>query len=348
VDSINGNLIWDTPADTGKFNVAMDINEWRNGKKIGVVERDMQIEVYNTTNKPPVNGPLRDYCVEAGDSINFLFTASDPDNDFISLTATSGVFSIDSCNATFIKIDSIPGFASARFRWKPCFQTVRKQPYNVVLKSDDSDPTVRLSDIDNMKITVVGPAPHLLNAIPVGKAIKLTWTQYVSNFISGFNIYRREGPSTFKPDSCTGGIPSSTGFVKVGNIAGATATAFVDNDNQLGLQFGKEYTYRIVSLFPNGTESKASNEITSTLVSGTPIIKNVSVRKTDPVNGSIFLSWKKPQKLDTIPANGPYEYLISRATGINGTDFQQITAIETANLNDTVYVDTLINTSTAG
>jgi gliding motility-associated-like protein len=348
VDSINGNLIWDTPADTGKFNVAMDINEWRNGKKIGVVERDMQIEVYNTTNKPPVNGPLRDYCVEAGDSINFLFTASDPDNDFISLTATSGVFSIDSCNATFIKIDSIPGFASARFRWKPCFQTVRKQPYNVVLKSDDSDPTVRLSDIDNMKITVVGPAPHLLNAIPVGKAIKLTWTQYVSNFISGFNIYRREGPSTFKPDSCTGGIPSSTGFVKVGNIAGATATAFVDNDNQLGLQFGKEYTYRIVSLFPNGTESKASNEITSTLVSGTPIIKNVSVRKTDPVNGSIFLSWKKPQKLDTIPANGPYEYLISRATGINGTDFQQITAIETADLNDTVYVDTLINTSTAG
>ena len=57
VDSISGDLIWDTPADTGKFNVAMDINEWRNGKKIGVIERDMQIEVFNTNNKPPVNGP---------------------------------------------------------------------------------------------------------------------------------------------------------------------------------------------------------------------------------------------------------------------------------------------------
>ncbi len=57
VDSISGDLIWDTPADTGKFNVAMDIEEWRNGKKIGVVERDMQIEVFNTNNKPPVNGP---------------------------------------------------------------------------------------------------------------------------------------------------------------------------------------------------------------------------------------------------------------------------------------------------
>jgi len=40
----------DTPADTGKFNVAMDINEWRNGKKIGVVERDMQIEVLQHNN----------------------------------------------------------------------------------------------------------------------------------------------------------------------------------------------------------------------------------------------------------------------------------------------------------
>ena len=91
VDSISGDLIWDTPADTGKFNVAMEIQEWRNGKKIGVVERDMQIEVYNTKNHPPVNGPLKDYCVEVGDTIDFLFTATDPDNDHISLKSSSGI-----------------------------------------------------------------------------------------------------------------------------------------------------------------------------------------------------------------------------------------------------------------
>ena len=43
----------------------------------------MQIEVYNTNNKPPVNGPLKDYCVEAGDTIDFLFTATDPNNDLL-------------------------------------------------------------------------------------------------------------------------------------------------------------------------------------------------------------------------------------------------------------------------
>ena len=88
VDSISGDLIWDTPADTGKFNVAMDINEWRNGKKIGVIERDMQIEVYNTNNKPPVNGPLKDYCVQAGDTIDFLFTATDPDKHLLTLNGS--------------------------------------------------------------------------------------------------------------------------------------------------------------------------------------------------------------------------------------------------------------------
>ena len=348
VDSISGDLIWDTPADTGKFNVAMDINEWRNGKKIGVVERDMQIEVYNTNNKPPVNGPLKDYCVQPGDTIDFLFTATDPDNDHLTLNSSSGVFGLDQCKASFTKVDSLAGSASARFRWIPCHETVRKQPYNVIFKSDDSNADVRLSDISNINIRVLGPAPHLINAVPVGKSIKLTWSGYVTNVIAGFSIYRRDGASTFKPDSCTAGIPSSTGFIKVGYIGGSATTSFVDNDNNQGLQFGKEYTYRIVSVYPNGTESKASNEITSTLVSGVPVIKNVSIRNTDAVNGSIFVSWKKPQKLDTIPATGPYEYLIYRATGVGGTDFQQIKSIQTVDLNDTIFTDTLINTSTTG
>jgi len=347
VDSITGDLIWNTPADTGKFNVAVEIAEWRNGKKIGIVVRDMQIDVFITNNKPPENGELRDYCVVAGDTVDFLFTATDPDNDFLSLNATSGVFHLEDCPATFTRVDSVAGFSSARFRWITCPEAVRKQPYNVIFKSDDSN-EIRLSDIHNMNITVLGPPPVLLNAVPVGKAINLTWTPYITDVIAGFSIYRREGASTFVPDSCTAGIPSSTGFVKVGYIDGSAVTSFIDNNSGAGLEFGKEYTYRIVAVYANGTESKASNEITSTLVSGVPLIRNVSIRNTDVVNGSVFLSWKKPDQLDTIPATGPYEYLIYRATGIGGTDFQQISSIQTADLNDTVYVDTLLNTSATG
>ncbi len=348
VDSISGDLIWDTPADTGKFNVAMNIEEWRNGKKIGIVERDMQIEVYNTKNKPPVNGPLSNYCVGVGDTVDFIFSATDPNNDNITLQAQSGIFTSIPCPATLTPIDSGPGHSSSRFRWIPCYEAVRTQPYNVIFKSDDDNADIRLSDIDNINIKVIGPSPHLLNAVPAGKQITVTWSGYNTTAIAGFNIYRRDGPSTFVPDSCTAGIPASTGFVKVGYAGGSSTTSYTDSDNGLGLEFGKQYTYRIVAVYPNGAESKASNEITSTLVSGVPVIKNVSVTATSTSAGSIFVAWKKPDRLDTIPANGPYEYLIYRAPGTEGTDFVQIRSIQTADLNDTTLVDNSLNTQTTG
>jgi gliding motility-associated-like protein len=114
------------------------------------------------------------------------------------------------------------------------------------------------------------------------------------------------------------------------------------------LLFGKEYTYRVVAVYPNGTESKASNEISSMLVSGVPVIRNVSVRNTHPANGSIYIAWKKPDQLDTLSAYGPYEYLVFRAEGTTGTVYQQLDAIPTVDLNDTVYIDTLLNTTLKG
>jgi gliding motility-associated-like protein len=349
VDSITGDLIWNTPADTGKYNVAMEIQEWRNNRKIGIVVRDMQIEVFKTNNKPPVNSPLKDLCVQVGDTVNFVVSATDANNDSISLKATSGIFTIGSCRAIFIGIDSARGHSSSRLYWIPCHEAVRNQPYNIIFKSDDNNPELKLSDIDNMNIKVLGPSPLLKNAVPTGKFITLTWADYGTSVIAGFSIYRREGASTFSPDSCTSGLPPSTGFVKVGYIAGSSTVSFTDTDNGGGLQFGKEYTYRIVAVYYNGTESKSSNEITSTLVAGIPVIRNVSVRNTDSQYGSIYIAWKKPDRLDTIPgAIGPYEYLISRTTGISGTDYSLIKSLPTADLNDTVYIDTLLNTQSSG
>jgi len=348
VDSITGDLIWDTPADTGKYNVAIEIQEWRNGKKIGVVVRDMQIEVFTTRNKPPVNSPLKDICVEAGQTVDFIVSATDPNNDFISQKATSGVFTLDSCPAQFIRIDSIAGSSSSRFRWIPCHYAVRNQPYNIIFKADDKNSELMLSDIDNMTIKVLGPSPVLVNAIPEGKFIRLIWSDYGTPAIAGFAIYRREGATTFTPDSCTAGLPPSTGFIKVGFIDGNSTVSYTDTDNGQGLQFGKEYTYRIVAVYDNGTESKASNEITSTLVSGVPVIRNVSVTNTNAVNGTVYLAWRKPDKLDTIPSVGPWEYLIYRAGGITGTAYALIESISTSTLNDTVFTDTPLNTQTTG
>ncbi len=346
VDSISGDLVWDAPITIGIYNVAMEIQEWRAGIKIGIVVRDMQIEVYETDNKPPVTSPLPDLCVEAGETVTVDITASDADLDSVTLIATSGIFSETVCPATFTTISSVAGLTRARLSWVPCHGAVRHQPYDIVIKAEDSNRELQLVDIDNMSIKVLGPSPVLLSAVPMGKFVQLNWAAYVTGQIAGFSIYRREGASTLAADTCYDGIPPASGFVKVGYVGGPGSISFTDTDD--ALEAGTEYAYRIVAVYPNGTESKPSNEVVTSLITGLPLITNVSIRNTHPVNGSLTLAWQKPRRLDTIPANGPYEYLIYRAEGIAGTAWQLIHTLPTADLNDTVYVDTLINTLDRG
>jgi len=348
VDARSGDLVWDAPMSVGKYNVAMEINEWRFGIKIGTVVRDMQIEVYETDNHPPVNGPLRNYCIEAGDSVVFDITATDEDGDMISMFATSGIFTSVPCPATFDSITGSPGSSTYRFKWVSCQEAVRNSPYDILIKSEDNNPEIELFDLDNFQIKVLGQSPHLAQASPQGKFIRLTWDPYITGYITGFNIYRRNGATAFTPDSCTHGIPAELGFKKVGFAEGAATVTFTDTNEGVGLENGIEYTYRIVAVYPNGDESKASNEITSTLITGTPVITNVSVLTTDISNGQIYLAWKKPDRLDTIPAIGPYEYIILRSDGLLGANFQQIATIQTVDLNDTTYYDNLINTVDGG
>jgi len=348
VDSISGDLVWDTPAAIGTYNVAMEIQEWRNGIKIGVVVRDMQIEVYDTDNNPPVTSPLTDLCVEAGETVSIDISASDIDGDSLALLATSGIFTSELCPASFSTITSTPGSTSARLTWTTCYSSVRHQPYDIIIKAEDYNEELQLVDLDNMTIKVLGPSPLLTAAVPEGKFVRLSWNSYGTPVIAGFSIYRRVGTSSFNVEACYDGIPPSAGFIKVGYTEGYGTVSFTDTNNGLGLESGVEYAYRIVAVYPNGTESKPSNEIVTSLITGLPLITNVSVRNTDPVNGSIKIAWQKPLHLDTIPANGPYEYLIYRAEGIAGSDYQLITNIITADLNDTVYIDTLINTVDRG
>ncbi len=348
VDSITGDLVWDAPTKLGKYNVAMEINEWRNGIKIGSIVRDMQIEVYETDNNPPENAPLRDFCIEAGDTLQYEVSATDPDNDNVTLLSTSGIYTLDDCPAQFDSISFGTGSATAMLTWTPCHENVREQPYDVLIKAEDNNEDLELFDLDNFRIKVMGPPPVLTSASSSGEYVRLSWELYESDYIEGYNIYRREGPTDFQPDSCTAGIPSDYGFEKVGFAGGASTVSFIDTNEGEGLENGVEYAYRIVAVYPNGAESKASNELTSALITGVPLITNVSVINTGQSDGEIFIAWSKPDELDTIPAAGPYEYIIYRSEGQTGSDFLPIDSLQTADLNDTTYTDSGLNTLETG
>jgi gliding motility-associated-like protein len=344
VDSISGDLVWDAPMDSGIFNIAMNVEEWRHGVKINNIIRDMQVEVHNSKNNPPENPPLKDLCVLAGDSIHLTIISIDKDNDKVTHIATGGPFVLKNSPATFATIHSDFGSVTSVFRWLTTCDHVRKQPYTVVIKAEDNNPQLKLVDIDNFNIRIMAPGPKMVQAIPGNNTISVRWSKSECTKGIGYQIYRSISPTSNVTDSCVGGIKSGSGYEYIASVNGLSDTSFLDNNKGVGLNLGIDYCYRIVTIFPDGALSYPSKEICTTLIPGSPSMMNASVNIIDATNGEIYISWVKPKKLDSIPALGPYEYIISRADNLLGTNFVPIKTFQTPDLLDTFYIDKQINT----
>lgn len=340
VDSIIGDLVWDAPTTVGVYNVAMLIEEWRNKVKIGVIIRDMQIEVsYGNDIKPEIT-PVADYCIEAGQSLGFLVEATDVDGDVIELSATGGPFET-SPSATFSILSSISGFSTGQFEWQTECSNIRKSPYQAIFKAEELYRTIPLVDFESSQIWVVAPAPNLLQLSPTFNSIELDWSASICNTQVAFDIYRKISPSGWTPSNCELGIPSGIGFEKMASTLG-NETHYVDANSGLGLQQGFEYCYRIVARYSDGAESYASNELCTQLELGNPLITKVSVDSTHQNQGEILVHWAQFKDFDTLVSPGPYHYLIYRSTGLVGSQLQLIDS--TLSQVDTTFLDRQIDT----
>ncbi|MEZ5073143.1 MAG: gliding motility-associated C-terminal domain-containing protein, partial [Bacteroidales bacterium] len=345
VDPVTGDLVWRTPVETGDYNIAMNVAEWRNGVKIGNIVRDMQVTVYDTDNMAPVQTEPGNVCIQAGDSLVVVVEATDIDGNFIQMQATGGPFAVEQNPATYVQDSEAdePGYSRATFVWHTDCSHVRDQYYTVVLKAEDDHEETPLVDIRNMNIKVLGPAPQTPALIPTGNAITLSWPADSCPSVQGYRVFRKIGPSGYEADSCTGGIPEFTGYELIAGLTDRFDTLFVDDNQGEGLPQGNEYCYVIVSVYPDGSLSFPSQEACSPLVEGNPAMLQVSVEDHSTL-GTIRLSWAKPDGLDTIPANGPFEYRISRSPDLLGRQMALAGVLNTADLNDTVWLDEDVNT----
>ncbi|SDB88657.1 T9SS type B sorting domain-containing protein [Williamwhitmania taraxaci] len=343
VNPTTGDLIWKTPSDTGSFNVAINVMEWRNGIKIGNIVRDMQIDVRNTTNNPPINDPLLRVCTEAGKKITLLVTSRDQDNDPVSHKVIGGPLSLAISPANELKLVSVSsGIVTSEFSWKTDCSHIRAQPYEVILKAEDNNSRLNLVDMDPILISIKGPAPKNLVAEPATNAVTLRWESCGCGNASSYNIYRKVDPSTYIIDSCTTGVLPLFGFTKVGTV-GPSNLEFIDNNNGSGLVLGGNYCYRIAAVFDLGLEGYVSDEVCTTLVPGLPFISNVSVEEDDLSSGRVDIAWRVPSDFDAVQFPGPYKYNIFRSADLWGSNFQPIGSI-TGSLSDTTYSDTPVNT----
>lgn len=371
INPITGDLCWDAPAVAGIYNVAFIIEEWRDGVKIGEVVRDMQIVVADGVNRRPLLDPIQNVCVEAGQTVTQIVRAQDPDNNRLVLSAYSGVFNLTADGKPIVPPDLpliAPDYATftppvtqaqnspavGTFRWLTNCAHIRETPYDVVFKVEDLPGRIstQLASLESFAIRVVSPKPVGLTAQPSTGAVSgftLNWTSYRCQLPGAqIVIYRKEGCTGGSFSGCTNpGDPIALGYTEVGKVS-ATTTTFTDDNKGLGLKKGGvQYSYRIRVIFalPQGGTSSLSDETCLDLPAQIPVLTHVTIDTTSSTKGVITVRWTRPPfQAGEVP--GPYQYRLSRATGLNGTNFTVIATINTtlSNAPDTIFVDRNLNT----
>jgi gliding motility-associated-like protein len=336
IDNFTGDLIWDSPLVAGEYNVAILVEEFRDGFKIGSVLRDMQITVVPACDPSPNIVGLIDTCIIAGDTLDTDYSIT---GSYDVTVTSSGIPYTLSNPAIFQQTTAPSTITSAKLYWETVCSHVRKSPYFVSIKAIDAGP-YNLADFHTTTILVIGPKPENLTTDVQTNFINLKWDQTKCSQVIGYKIYRRLGPSGWSPGVCETGIPASAGFQHIATTTSISDTTFSDNNNGIGLIPGEDYCYRIVACYPDGAESIASDEACAQLKKDVPIITNASVNTTSQTTGSMFVAWSKPTEHDTMQFPPPYRYLIYRGT--TNSNIQLIDS--TLNINDTTYVDTMLNT----
>ena len=350
IDPVTGDFVWDVPQNQGQFNFAIQITEYRKGPNgiwqiIGQITRDMQIDILQCSNNPPVLLPVGPFCVEVGENLQFTVQATDPDGDPVRLTATGGPLLVNP-KAQFAQPTNGNGSVQQVFSWTPGCVHVQKQPWIMSFKVEDNPPAPDPSLVDFMsvEITVICPAPENPQAVPFDdKAIDVSWDASICSNALGYYVYRREGFYGYVPDSCETGVPEYTGYKYLATVNGHSNTNLLDS---VGLKHGMKYCYMVTAFFDDGSESRASEEACTELLKSVPLITHVDVLSTDPTTGQIQVKWISPSVIDSAVYPPPYSYGLERATGIDGSNFVEVAKYNS--LQDTSHLDINLNTQDQG
>lgn len=342
IDPLTGDLTWDSPLMAGEYNIAILIEEWRNGVFIGSMVRDMQITIAPCDNEPP-EIEVYDTCVIAGSRIDLLVYVSDSTSTKVTLSATGEPLFVTESPAQFSETTAEVPYAT-HFIWNTMCSHVKKSPHEVIFKAKDNGPHVELVSFKTLRIRVIAPKPENLNAFPEGNVIHLDWQPDSCSNAIGYDVYRRNGEDDFEPDSCQTGLPSEARYTKIGSTGGWLDTTFTDDGLVLPLYHGNEYCYRVVAMFSDGSESIVSDKVCAHIANDAPILINTDVVTTDAENGNILVRWLFPPEVDSVAFPSPYYFQLFRKNE-NDEDVLIHTVEASENPADTLsYMDHDLNT----
>ncbi len=377
LNEVTGDFVWNSPQKKGQYNIAFMVKEYRNGNLISAIVRDMQITIDDQQNRPPKVTTKNEYCIVAGDVLQFNVVGTDPDpGQRVKLTATGGPLQQDAnlnpIAATFTKP---PGYrfppVTGVFRWQTSCENIREQYYQMVFRAVDNfeintPDTLGSADLKSVRIHVIAPPPLGLTATQNPTTVELNWQKpykcegISQNRFKGFNVWRKVGCTPINLDTC-GMDLAALGYVKIASriktFNNITNTYnYIDN---LALQ-GTPYSYRVTAEFTevnssgfpfNIVQSLPSDQVCAQLPRILPLMTTVDVAATSTTAGQMNVKWSRAnrEKLDTITNPGPYRYALFRAPNFAGG---APVRIYTSPLRaqfwqavDTTFLDTNLNTT---
>ena len=321
IDPVTGILQWENPVLQGEYNVAILIEEWRQGVKVGSVIRDMQILVNACNNNLPRINAISDTCVVAGSTIDFVITGIDPDGDQVTLEASGGPLNVPVSPATMTPPTDHGLNPAFEFTWHTECCHIRKMPYQLVVHAKDNSFPIPLSNVHAVNITVIGPAIEELSVTPNSSLptphFQLSWSPYnTCSNVEAIRVYRRTGSTPYEPDYCETGV--RPGYQMIAELP-ADATSYVDDNGGVALTQGVDYCYRVVALFHGGAESRPSDEVCLQIPNNQPLMTQVSNEETQLSDGHLKVAWVRPQEIDA-QFTAPYTYrLIRNLNGLEST-----------------------------
>ena len=305
IDSVTGELRWDAPLMQGEYNVAIMVQEWRHGVKIGSVVRDMQILISACNNDLPQIQCDDQYCLVAGEQLDFVISASDPNGDNVTLSVSGAPLELAISPAMVNPETAFGMHPEMEFLWNTTYAHIRNTPYQLVVHAKDDGSPVSLTNLKTISINVMAPKVQGLAADLHGHDVTLSWTAYPCPNAVALLVYRKAGCDGYEPDACETGI--RTGYQLIATLNNVSATSYTDHD----LAQGVSYEYRILAQFPDGALSIVSDAACVELKNDSPLMTHVSNDSIDLVSGHVIACWAKPKEIDEQYV-APFNYTLSR------------------------------------
>ena len=305
IDPLTGELRWENPVMQGEYNVAFMVEEWRHGVKIGSVIRDMQILISNCSNNLPEIQCDDQYCLVAGQQLDFIISASDPDGDNVSLSASGAPLEVAVSPALLNPPTAFGLQPQIEFLWNTNYAHIRNTPYQLVIHAKDDDTPVSLTNVKTVTINVMAPKVQNFSAEVRGHDVVLSWMAYPCSNASALLVYRKAGCDGYVPDECETGIRN--GYQLVATLNDVHSTSFVEHD----LSQGVEYEYRILAQFPDGALGIVSDAACVTLKNDSPLMTHVSNDSIDLISGHVVTGWTQPKDVDD-QFVAPFSYALTR------------------------------------